>query len=141
MKNKLRFVAVGLIFAAMMAIMVAGKFGNAIAGTSSGATAVPVGSTTPVVLVNQGEKNYLQVCNTGTTNALYCLLGTTGTVTTTNWDFIVPAASSTAATLGNSGCWTSNQLQKPVKINQSVAIEDKVTCLSNSSTTARAYWR
>ena len=142
MKRPLRLLVLAPLFLLALALMITHPPGKANAGVLAGTTtAVPVGSTTPVIVVNQGSKNVLTVCNTGSTNALYCIPSSTSSPTTTNWTILLPAAASTAGTIEGGSCWTSPVLQNPTLIGQSPAFPDQITCISNSSTTAQAYWR
>ena len=140
MNSKNRFAALAFIVSLMLLIGVFGRPWEAKAVTA--ATPISIGTSTPVVVVPQGNKQMLTLCNTGTTNAAYCLQTATGTgtVSSTNWNILVPAAATTAgATLAN--CWQAPMLQKPTQLGQSAVSSDPISCVGVGATTLQYFYR
>jgi len=142
MKSKLHYIVLGLIALIVTVGLVTNPPGSARAGYS-GSTPVAVGTATPVVVIQAGNKSLLTLCNTSAANTAYCQAGpaaSIGVVSSTNWNIIVPAA---VASAGNSygGCWNSPLLQKPTQLGQGVAIPDQINCIGNGPITMQYYYR
>lgn len=139
MKFNFRYVAIALIFGVMGVLAVISHPIDAKA--INAATPVAVGSTTPVLVVPQGNKRELRLCNTSAAAADYCLQGS-GTVSSTNWNILVPAAATTAgATIPN--CWQAPTVRTTDlgNIQASVVASDPINCVGTGSTTMQYYYR